>query len=322
MGKAPGVEIDESRVWHYTSPDGLKGVLGNHVIWASSAEKTNDPAELLVGVETLRSLLADAESSIDPAIVSDVRTMVLSVTANNRYGAYLASACWHSDSLTMWDRYASRTEGYAVVLDAAHPLFIRRQSTLTLEMVQASGLLGPNDRTRIEEWAESTPEIPWRWRGVVYTTSDQEAALREGLIALEEAARLTKTGRPAVRGELEVMADLTNMLDIIKHEGYEDEREKRILCMTRPGAEGPFVKQREALGQSVNYVELGVPRDRKSGLLEDEPEAMDRLPIVGVVVGPNADPDYAVNLLRTHGYTGIPVSRSTIAYRAAPKEPK
>ncbi|MFF2298501.1 hypothetical protein [Arthrobacter sp. NPDC058127] len=42
MGTAE-VEIDESRVWHYTSPDGLKGVLRSHVIWASSAETTNDP---------------------------------------------------------------------------------------------------------------------------------------------------------------------------------------------------------------------------------------------------------------------------------------
>lgn len=313
--ETPNVEIDESRVWHYTDPSGLEGILANHVIWASSADKMNDPDELLVGGRTLLDLLAEAESSIDPAVVDAVAHMVLGITRNHRHGAYLASSCWHSDSPTMWTQYAG-TKGYAVVLDAADPLFIRRQSALTPEMVEASGLLGPSDGKRIEEWAESTPKIPWRWRGVVYTVSDQEAALREGLIALEEAARLTRAGRPAIRGELEVMADLANMLDIIKHEGYVDEREKRILCMTMPGAEAPFVRQRGSSGQVINYVELGVPQDPTTDLLDGEPEAMGRLPIVGVVVGPDADPDYAVNLLRVHGYEHVPVSHSGIVYGA------
>ena len=205
MSTTAEVEIDESRVWHYTDRKGLSGILGNHVIWASSADSTNDPDELLVGVETVRRLLAEAEPEMDPTIVQDVRAMVRDVTVNHRYGAYLASACWHGDSLTMWDRYASGTTGYAVVLDAAQPLFIRRQTLLTREMVQAwTGAFDPDGEKRVEEWAKYTPQHPWRWREVVYTRFDQETSLRESLTDLIQVVKLRKSGHPMVRNELEV----------------------------------------------------------------------------------------------------------------------
>ena len=112
------------------------------------------------------------------------------------------------------------------------------------------------------------------------------------------------------------MAELAEQLRFIKHEGYQDKREKRILCMTMPGAEGPFVRRRGADPQLVNYIELGVPLSQASDLQDGKPEAMGRLPIVGVVVGPNADLHFAVTLLSAHGYENIQVSRSAISYRA------
>ncbi len=72
VSETPKVEIDDSRVWHYTDPSGLEGILSNPVIWASSADKMTDSGELLVGGKTLLDLLAKAESSIDPAVVDDV----------------------------------------------------------------------------------------------------------------------------------------------------------------------------------------------------------------------------------------------------------
>lgn len=40
-------------VWHYTSPDGLSGILEHNVLWATSAAFMNDVHELSSGARAL-----------------------------------------------------------------------------------------------------------------------------------------------------------------------------------------------------------------------------------------------------------------------------
>ncbi|MCI0140653.1 DUF2971 domain-containing protein [Arthrobacter bambusae] len=313
MSENAQAEVCE-RVWHYTTREGLAGILESNVLWARAANQTNDPEELLVGPETLRELLDETSEDIDPQDVNDVLAMVGGITVNTRYGAHLLSGCRQPDSLAMWRLYAGNTTGYAIVLDAKQPLFIRRQRPLTPEMVQAWSPVDSFGQERIKDWAASTSQTPWSWEDVVYEPSDLETKLREGLLALEETARLRRLKKPLVRDELEIMADLGSLFRHVKHNHFEYEKEKRVVCMTMPGAEGPFVPV-SFDGGPANYVELGIPLDPTAALKDGKAEPVDRLPIVEIFAGPNGDPDYAKSLLQAHRYQGIQVSRSSVQFR-------
>lgn len=313
MGKNAQAEISE-RVWHYTTRKGLEGILGSSVLRARAASQTNDPRELLVGPQKLRELLDETLDDIDQQDVYDVLAMVGGITGNTQYGAHLLSGCRHPDSLAMWREYAENTSGYAIVLDAMQPLFIRRQRPLSTEMVLSWSPDDPFGQERIKDWAARTSLESWSWNDVVYDPSYLETKLREGLLALEEAARLRRLGKPLVRDELQIMGDLGALFRHVKHDQFEYEKEKRVVCMTMPGADGPFVPGSPD-GEPANYVELGIPLDSTAALQEGQAEPVDRLPIVEIFVGPNGDPDFAKTLIQTHRYQGVQVSSSSVSFR-------
>lgn len=114
------------RLWHYTTTDGLLGIINTRQIWATDAQYLNDTRELVEGAERLA---AEASTALaDPAPSSSrVRDLwlqlhrVLGEDARVEMpseGPYVACFCSDGDLLSQWRGYANGG-GYAIGFSTA-----------------------------------------------------------------------------------------------------------------------------------------------------------------------------------------------------------
>lgn len=109
------------RLWHYTTTDGLLGILGTGKMWATDAMYLNDSRELLEGADRLAWEAATAVADPTPN-PSQVRRLwldlhrVLGADATVKLpeqGPYVACFCSEGDLLSQWRGYASGS-GFAI----------------------------------------------------------------------------------------------------------------------------------------------------------------------------------------------------------------
>jgi hypothetical protein len=112
-------DLDESslpdRVYHYTSQDGLLGVLGNKQVWATNTRFLNDSSEGLHAVEYARNVIMNKinRGGLSPEEVSALEAMSNKAhTAAPRH--YTTSFSEDGDSLSQWRAYCPPNGGYSL----------------------------------------------------------------------------------------------------------------------------------------------------------------------------------------------------------------
>jgi hypothetical protein len=105
-------------LYHYTSTDGLLGILASGELWATNVLYLNDSAELADAITVLDSALEDSESW---KLHDLVRFMLRSMTGHLRempLDYFVVCFCEEGDLLNQWRAYGSRGAGYSVGFDA------------------------------------------------------------------------------------------------------------------------------------------------------------------------------------------------------------
>lgn len=102
------------RLFHYTSPDGLIGIIKSRKIWATNIRYLNDFNELVEASDTASIILSEMIESDD---YNDERDLLIEMrekagTAASRY--YVCSFSEDEDSLSQWRAYCPSTGGYAL----------------------------------------------------------------------------------------------------------------------------------------------------------------------------------------------------------------
>lgn len=195
---------------------------------------------------------------------------------------------------------------------------MRRQQRMTEEMISALGEHERDGKHLIRDSAGAgSPKFGWE--PVVYETEIQCNAAWDALLELEAVAIDRGGQRQSNIDELGAILDVIRLLPLLKYSAFEDEAETRIVCSARMHADLVYLKHRTGRHGMVPYVELGLPKDPTQDL-GDGPEAMDDLPIKGVVIGPTRYPKEASEgvreLLRSHGHGDTtPVIASRIPFR-------
>lgn len=268
-------------LFHYTSVEGLKGIIESQELWATNLAYMNDTREMHTGSAVIQEILA---ADIDHA--TDQQTKKLLQALQEYSGkspiknAHAVCFSKNGDQLSQWRGYGSNGKGYAIGFDPS-----------ALESDLTEGFL---------------------LSGCLYHKPQQEEGIRKHInMSLEFTSRyisnndLKPDGKVfwiIVRGLLVV---LDHMLVSVKHAAFVEEEEIR-LHNSAAIADPNSVRFRTSNGMLIPYIPV-------------RPSSGKRLPIRKIIVGPNSRVDRAIAALKLYlastGYQDIAVEKSTIPYQ-------
>jgi hypothetical protein len=300
------------RLFHYTSAAGIKGIIENNELWASSAYFLNDPTEVIYGYSVLKDVLdgwiaqnQQPENSLSLGIARDFQRSFEQDISNTGVirPIYLACFCEEDNLLSQWRTYGEQG-GYSLGFQVPAP-----------------------DLTAGQGFKPEPTTLTSKWVKVEYDRDEQIkkcGAVLESLLAIfddpatgEAVANIGSHplfGYPVLR---QTLADIL-MEEIVgfKNQAFEVEKEWRVVVRQREltkqgtddGGKTPTrVHFRSSRGTLVPYVKL-VPTDPAS-----------KLPIACVRSGPTLDKataGMAVGMmLYANGFTGVRVQGSDIPVR-------
>jgi hypothetical protein len=275
-------------LWHHTDWEGLAGILRNWNIWATNYQYLNDESEVTYATQFWADACAGkTNQSPDQHILS-------------RFAQpYVTSFTAKFDSLLHWRGYRGVGQGFALGFD---------QTQLSCMAMPVGGRLQkcdyvPKEHKRIaEEIAAPIREINQR--------IDSENP-RLGVISHKVMGLYKELGMRRSQPE----SDFFSFAPAMKHPGFREEEEWRLICMT---TDRLLFRFRQRGSMTVPYMEVPLP------------EASDGVPDVkalsAIMVGPGAHKSLNVSgtyeFLQTLAITKgaadlakIPVSGSDIPYR-------
>ena len=171
-------------LYHYTTFEGLKGILDSRSLWCSHVSALNDPLELLYGkriiLDNINSFL---EKENDKKIKTILDNLIILIEAfdKNLYSTYVASFCEEDNLLSQWRGYSGKGIGYniGILFDSetrySHDIQNLEDSSVSLLKI----IYEPNDQNNfvskylssiiasaqraIKRWeiAEGTTPISW-----------------------------------------------------------------------------------------------------------------------------------------------------------------
>ena len=106
-------------LYHYTSQDGLFGILESKSIWASKIQYLNDETELNLGVQTatriIKELLQDTPEPIKQKFLNFLSNDVQRIERTNVFVSCFSAV---GDLLSQWRGYCPRGIGYSIGFDS------------------------------------------------------------------------------------------------------------------------------------------------------------------------------------------------------------
>jgi hypothetical protein len=300
-------ENERSELFHYTTADGLLGILTDRALWATDATYLNDASEFRYADELVREALRGL--NVDSTGTLDLKGFLFSDFLLDSMACHVACFCEDGDLLSQWRAYGRDGMGYAIGFDV--------RKLRTSNGGDAMPYLGRvvyqrNDQMSIIERLLKETLQPLIGNDVIIHHAEMAvravmaSATPEGIgRVIEETTaqfdnRLTETLRrplvEAVRGLLAVRA-------FLKFPAFSEESEWRLVSMER--LDNPDLLFRTSRGMLVPRVRF---------------EFGDSFPITSIRVGPSLHPIEAARsvrrLLDWHGWEGIEVTSSPIPLRA------
>jgi hypothetical protein len=108
---------DNLLLYHYTTLEGLKGILKNRSIWFTHTSTLNDPLELKYGKNLILDILNKAINKKDDPIINQLlNALVIQINSFDDviYEAYVACFCESDNLLSQWRGYGHRGGGYNI----------------------------------------------------------------------------------------------------------------------------------------------------------------------------------------------------------------
>jgi len=299
-------------LYHYTTADGLKGIIENNELWAHSAYFLNDSAEIVYGCGVLKEALdgwiaanPQPDDSLALGTARHLQTTFGERMLNMQIvqPIYLACFCEDDNLLSQWRAYG-QSGGYSLGFQVPDLDFLTGQG------------FKPEPCTYTSKWVK-----------VEYDRKQQLKRCKEILDAI-----LPAFGDSATARAFEAIGDhplsgfhiVSNaVVDVLmeeivgfKSEAFAVEKEWRVVVRERvltkqgtdDGGKAPTpVYFRPCRGALIPYVKL-IPTN--SG---------DKLPIYCVRTGPTLEANAATLalplFLQTKGYPGVRIRRSAISVR-------
>jgi hypothetical protein len=191
------------KLYHYTSPEALIGIVSNKEMWATNARFLNDETEARHAIELMRFLISSRKERNE---LSDTALPFIN-ELDERIGSsssrcYIASFTELSDSLSQWRAYCPASGGYAIGLPAA----------------------------QIRDMADSQGFMLVK---CIYDYQIQQVIINEvldGFIAAYETRRLESDTPERFENFVVVCRDYVAQLALLmKHSSFQEEKEWRLI---------------------------------------------------------------------------------------------
>lgn len=106
-------------LYHYTTSEGLLGILQNQNIWSTESSFLNDLFEIQYGIDITQDILKIHTTKKDIFVKKFCKLTIsyLNIMNSKEEEIYITSFCEKSDLLSQWKGYTNFGEGYAIGLD-------------------------------------------------------------------------------------------------------------------------------------------------------------------------------------------------------------
>jgi len=272
-------------LYHYTRASSLIGIFSHHRLWATNFLSHNDHSELTYGLELaldrIHSELKTATSRPHRRHLEDIRESLAHLPLH-QIGAYYASFSENGNLLSQWRAYAG-VQGFAI---GFRPLISRGRLAFTTPGHGSLSLCR-----------------------VLYDEQEQARSLDQLLASFERE----HSGKRSVD---EAVAQIITRASMMKHRGFEEEREWRIMYhpVRISHTDTRELRVRAEGDRLVTYVEL-VPRTHCKNA-EVPRSDLAKLPIDSIICGPSVNISAAMQslevLLRQSGYERVRIEISDI----------
>lgn len=297
---------DPNRLYHYTTLEGMRGIVETECIWLSDARYMNDASELEYAIGLIEDEVSAVirGSDLQEIVPPEFRLEMYESPVGAKPRPFIACFCEVDDLLSQWRGYGD--------LDASVAL----------------GLQTPFRR-------------PAQLRRVIYDEQQQRELVRNATLTWAQILRVLvgegedprELVRMPARWALEEV--LAEYYLCFKHPAFSEEREWRLIWLLEPRAQIALARHGDMVASPPTGAHFRVPRGveilfRRSayGLtpfikapLSDSPEVHGgQLPLVSVSQGPRAHASIALEslalYLEAQGYgLGTELRASTVPLR-------
>lgn len=296
------IEDATGEVFHYTSPDGLIGMVQHGALWASEATTLSDLTEVRYGWD----LVADwVEGQKQSDAVAEIRRAADSFGRRDR-DVFVVSASMDGDDANQWRRYGADCRGYVVGLDASARLTViavNHEQGAPRSMQSGLPMGDPVGSVEVSSWLRVFYEPD-----LVAAALDQLLKSTEEALAAAAGADYQGASDEAVFGwhdhQSGIRSAVATIATLAKPAGLFGESEVRIVVDMSAGAR--HYCYRGSRDGVVPYVKLvGLPDGSASMRVVEPSEVVAGLPVQSVTLGPRLRDENigaTQNLLRRHGY--------------------
>ena len=304
-------------LYHYTTQQGLLGILKDKCIWATHIRYLNDTSEgnivprvvfeefssrynassLYQALGVAPEAAPKAAEPIDEGALGQGTTMASWVTSQN---VFVTSFSENGNSLSQWRAYSERSGGYSI---GFRPEYLR---------VVGESFLG----SRPDRFSQGSDSLV----RCIYYDEEEERSLKNEIKKLvtayiEEAAAAAKLPvgegilgfRTPAALAIKRFLRLGKRSAITKDNGFREEAEWRLAFLLQQSSTVTDIDFRPGSSMPVPYLKIPLR-------LEDQV-----IGIYEVIVGPCPHPSEAVKsvqmLLESQGFRGVKVISSEIPYR-------
>jgi hypothetical protein len=241
-------------LFHYTTIEGLIGIIQSQRIWATNARYLNDASELRYAADLIEDRINDRRQFVSAEFWKKYYARVLEQFEFFGYlqDYYVSCFCTKPDLLSQWMSYSGRGGGYAIGI-------------------------------RVEELGEDD-HLKARLRRVLYDRDRQTTIVDEALKRVEHLVLTFDTERDLDGPELQFFCTflVDRFVDCLfgfKDSAFAEEEEWRVVVArsTLPSPDSDL-RFRSAMGMAVPYVAIN--------LCPVDGPYPGRLPIEKVVIGP------------------------------------
>lgn len=269
-------EPGPNELYHYTSHEGLIGIVKNKELWASKAIFMNDAADFNLALTLARAEIA--RQNLPP----DIREQLLAdIDDIEHVNVFVASFSEHSDLLSQWRGYCSPGPGYSVGF---------RTVDLT-------------ERDYLRFYLGKCVYEPVRQRAVVEEIVAHGANRRANL-GQAQPPRPNHARDPLWSMDFRDL--LAFVAPLLKHESFSEEEEWRLVSRPIPFTNPAFCHR---AGRS-----LLIPYFKFSLASDDSPAPLARV-IIGPTPHPSLAKDAVHSLLGGAGVQGCTIEHSEIPFR-------
>jgi hypothetical protein len=233
----------EGELFHYTSLEGLKGILSNRSLWFSHASTLNDPLELQYGREVINEVINESIKNNSDNLLRpfyDQLKIQLNTMGDLIHHPFITCFCEEGDLLSQWRAYAQKGVGYSIGFK------FNSQTQLA---------------TQIDELENGRPLF---LRKVIYKPEDQKELVQNYLdkvlpIAKKEINKMKESENdtyPSAVIGIQASNPLIDLMLCFKHPAFHEEKEWRLMRVTRDNFDAENLKFRENEDSLIPYRSL------------------------------------------------------------------